>query len=82
MIHETRKMEIAYQLPLVAITKLIIKIPDIIVKTMAGLYCLIEGYSSTIEAPKAPMHPITVETDTKMTSELEFEISQVSPIFI
>merc|ERR1719278_313864 len=40
-----------------------------IVKTIAGLYCLIEGYSSTIEAPKVSMHPITVETDTKTTRQ-------------
>ena len=50
------------------------KIPDMIVKTMAGLYCLIEGYSSTIEAPKVSMHPMTVETDTKNGITITIEI--------
>ena len=37
-----------------------------IVNTIAGLYWRIEGYSSTIEAPNVSIHPMTVETDTKI----------------
>ena len=42
--------------------------PDMIVNTMAGLYWRIDGYSSTIEAPSVSIHPMTVETDTKIES--------------
>ena len=62
-------------IPFVAITKLIIKIPNMIVKTIAGLYCLMDGYSSTIDAPNVSMHPITVETDTKKAKIIKVEIS-------
>ena len=39
------------------------KIPDMIVNTIAGLYWRIEGYSSTMEAPKVSMQPITVDLE-------------------
>ena len=50
-------------LPLVVITRLIIKTPDMIVKSIAGLYWRMDGYSSTIDAPNVSMHPMTVPMD-------------------
>ena len=60
----------ASHIPLVAITKLVMNIADSRVNTMAGLYDLMEGHSSTTHAPRVSKRPITVEATVRVICKI------------